>query len=325
MGHISAESYAGIGGPGIANVVGTGTAGRRQLEAVRRGAVRQRPQQVTPSAWEHVEVQINAGLDRISSLALEPSGSFQASICEQFHDSAADEARRTVAAASGSWRARRGGVELVFASAPELDLPELAVQYALRRGGAGAASECLVAQDVNLPDGLAQEYSPVLLGADGGDGGANLTHERSNLIARMLTDAASLSSPVATARPVVPEASTGEVTWPATADSDDDVREGTAPVGIIQESDSDNSAEDWVINRSGGAGSPSRGAVTAEVVSETGICKAHSGEASGGDVQCSRGSGNGTDNIEDSSIARKQDEDGGEEYCDDFEGESDGD
>jgi len=212
-------------------------------------------------------------------------------------------------------------VELIFAESPELDLPELVVHYALRRSsgaaGAAAASECLLAQDVHLPDGLAQEYSPTVKAPDGG---STLAAERLPLIARMLADAASL--PTSSTTPVACEARQGQLTWPAAADSDDDVREGAAPVGIIKESDSDGSDADWPLHCGSSERLPGRAGAA-----EAGCAAAPEEAASGDAERLARGSSNSANKNEASHEAPIEEADvveGAEEYCDDFEGESDG-
>ncbi|CAK0854131.1 unnamed protein product, partial [Prorocentrum cordatum] len=86
---------------------------------------------------------------------LEPGGAFRASVCDHRHGASAGDAPAGLASsvAQGSWRPCRGGVELVFPAEPALDLPELCAAYRRCR-------DCLVAEDFDLPDGLAQEYSP---------------------------------------------------------------------------------------------------------------------------------------------------------------------
>lgn len=163
-----------------------GVGPRRVREPVRRGAVRARSAQIGPSAWEHVEADFSnteGDIDRVSSLVLEPGGSFQAVIIERRHTEYDDgEACGPECSSRGNWRPCRGGVEIIFDSSPDLELPEHTVVYRLRR-------ECLVADDAALPDGLAQEYSPCRTASRIAD----LAAARSPLLERMLVDAAELA------------------------------------------------------------------------------------------------------------------------------------
>lgn len=195
-----------------------------------------------PSAWEHLEMALGEGSDRISSLALEPGGTFRAVVREhqRDEDDGCAEAAIIVASAVGSWRQCRGGVELVFSETPELDLPELSVSYALRRGS-------LVAEASELPDGLAQEYSscptPTLANS------SSLGAERLSLIDRMLADAATADGGTAeaTSSPCRSVAALGDVaTRLQQQDSDsgsDRLVEGMAPVGIIEDNSDSDDAE----------------------------------------------------------------------------------
>jgi len=240
MGHVSVDAYLGPGGPaaaaGAAGGVALTPAGPRQLEAVRRGAVRERKpgQKVVPSAWEHLEMALGDGPDRVSSLVLRPGGTFLAEVKEQEDDADGDPQTAILSSASGSWRQCRGGVELVFRETPELDLPELLLAYVLRRG-------CLVAEALELPDGLAQEYSrcPDASPATG------IAAERLSLIDRMLADAAASAGGSSPSSPLRSPAATA-VGAPALraprqgCDSDsDECLEGTAPLIIADGSDSE--------------------------------------------------------------------------------------
>jgi len=277
MGHVSEDSYLGPGGAvaaaGGAGMEENSSAGPRQLAAVRRGAVRERTpgQKVVPSDWEHLEMDLDQGPDHLSSLSLEVGGTFRATLAEQRRDgdSSCVLEALVLASASGTWQQCRGGVELDFAEAPELDLPEFQVTYTLRRG-------CLVAGSTELPDGLAQEYSrcPEMAAPQ-------LGAERLALIDRMLADAAEapapvegesspVSSPSRSPTAVAPEptlspqhpnadlptrtlidrmlAVAPEPTLRPqhpNADSDsDDIRAGIAPVVIADGSDSDDDDDD---------------------------------------------------------------------------------
>jgi hypothetical protein len=182
---------------------------------------------------------LDDGLDRLSSLSLESEGIFRAVVQEQASQSDCGAEATVIASASGSWRACRKGVELVFEDA---DLPELCVMYSLRSG-------CLVAESWELPDGLVQEYSRC-------SRETSIAPERSMLIDRMLADASSMvtGDPIGRKdRSVVGESVSG---FPcqtrdtalrrcddSASDSEGSLR-GIVPVGIIEErSDSDD--EDW--------------------------------------------------------------------------------
>lgn len=243
--------------------------------------------------------------DRVSSLCLEPGGTFHAALKEKQHDADGASESVTLATASGSWRQCRGGMELVFAESAELGLEELLVPYALRRG-------CLVAEAADLPDGLAQEYSPC---PEDARPASPLAAERLSLIGRMLADAAAtaeISAPGAGYSG--PEASSRSPTAVAAkpllrpkkcfvrdGESDsDDCLEGTAPVGIIEDgSDSD-------VEGSTGGSTPR--------------CEVQALNLSALPVQgVSRPPQNGK--RPQVALAAAAEE---EEYVDDFEGESDG-
>ncbi|CAE8594722.1 unnamed protein product, partial [Polarella glacialis] len=92
-------------------------AGRRSVQAVRRGAVRARHAQVGPSAWEHVEVMLDddhGELESVASLLLAESGRFRAATFARLPALNLGQQDSPLAAASGSWRPYRGGVELTF-------------------------------------------------------------------------------------------------------------------------------------------------------------------------------------------------------------------
>ncbi|CAE8597402.1 unnamed protein product, partial [Polarella glacialis] len=130
-------------------------AGRRSVQAVRRGAVRARHAQVGPSAWEHVEVMLDddhGELESVASLLLAESGRFRAATFARLPALNLGQQDSPLAAASGSWRPYRGGVELTFEAEEEANIEEVVVVYRLRRNH-------LVADEAFLPDGLAQEYS----------------------------------------------------------------------------------------------------------------------------------------------------------------------
>lgn len=173
MGHTSADACnvgvtdAVVDGQGIqANRMNDVARNPAPRQAVRRGAVRAPSAQVGPSRWEHVELDFDGGSqasrERVSTLVLEagcgpdPGGSFWAAAgaFRQVDDRSSGEeiTRGAECFAGGSWKPCRGGVELIFAETPELGLPELTVRYRVR-------TECLVADDASLPDGLVQEYS----------------------------------------------------------------------------------------------------------------------------------------------------------------------
>mmetsp|Transcript_73523 Transcript_73523/g.137376 ORF Transcript_73523/g.137376 Transcript_73523/m.137376 type:complete len:272 (-) Transcript_73523:113-928(-) len=122
---------------------------RRVSVGVRRAAVRAPAAQLGPSDWEHIEVVLPDGGERVSSLKLESGGTFRASVQERRSGS---EEPANLLSASGCWTASRRGLELIFPEEPMLDLAEHRVAYELRRN-------CLVATESVLPDGLEQEYS----------------------------------------------------------------------------------------------------------------------------------------------------------------------
>lgn len=270
-------------------------AGPRQLEAVRRGAVRERRpgQQVAPSAWEHLEMALGGGPDRVSALSLEPGGTFRAALKEQQHDADGHCETVILATANGNWRQCRGGVELVFGESAELDLPELLVPYSLRHG-------CLVADALELPDGLTQEYSRC---SDDSLSVVPLAAERLSLIDRMLADAAANTGVARSSRsPGVTAAGTALHPQCLDGDSDrDECLEGTAPVGIIEEG----SCSDLDADGSTGGSTP-----RCEVQASHGTRKAPCADKdlpSYGKKEKTAPTGGGED----------------EEYGDDFEGESD--
>lgn len=202
---------------------------RHVREPVRRGAVRARSAQVGPSAWEHVEADFSnteGDIDRVSSLVLEPGGGFQAVIIERRHAENDDgEACGPECSSCGNWRPCRGGVELIFDSCPDLELPEHTVMYRLRR-------ECLVADDAVLPDGLAQEYSPCRTALRVAD----LATARSPLLERMLVDAAELADGRVEA--AVSLTNTGMGTseeYHAENHNGEGLTAGALPAGIIEE------------------------------------------------------------------------------------------
>jgi len=123
----------------------------RESVGIRRAAVRAAPagQPIGPSEWEHVEVLLPNGGERISSLKLEAGGTFSALVQERCEGELQLE---DIASSHGNWVANRRGLELVFPDDPQLQLSEHRVAYELRRG-------CLVATQAVLPDGLDQEYS----------------------------------------------------------------------------------------------------------------------------------------------------------------------
>jgi hypothetical protein len=176
------------------------------------------------------------GPDRIWSLSLEAGGVFRASMCEQQHDVDSSAETAMISAATGTWKACRRGVELVF---EDDDLLELCVSYNLRHG-------CLVADTSELPDGLAQEYSPC-------SNSKEIAPERSMLIDRMLADASTIAgadadrgvpSGVGTSVPGFPRQTRDTALQrnrdDGNSDSDDSTR-GKAPIAIIEDgSDSEN-------------------------------------------------------------------------------------
>mmetsp|Transcript_3562 Transcript_3562/g.8921 ORF Transcript_3562/g.8921 Transcript_3562/m.8921 type:complete len:280 (+) Transcript_3562:78-917(+) len=123
---------------------------RRVSIGVRRAAVRAPAAQLGPSDWEHIEVILPDGGERVSLLKLEAGGTFRA--CVQDKRSGSEEQPVDLLVASGSWTSSRRGLELIFPEEPNLDLAEHRVAYELRRS-------CLVATHSVLPDGLQQEYS----------------------------------------------------------------------------------------------------------------------------------------------------------------------
>jgi hypothetical protein len=220
---------------------------------------------------------IGEGPDRVASLALEPGGTFSASLKEQQHlvDGSCESLILTTA--FGAWQQCRGGVELVFREAPELDLPELLITYRLRRG-------CLVAESLDLPDGLAQEYSR----CPDGFSAVPLAPERLSLIERMLADAtvaAGGPEPLQPSRAPASAATTGAlpIQCPSGESDAEDCSEVVAPVDIISDGSNSDGEE------STGGGTPR--------------CPARA-------RPCPR---------ESTNSEKPQ-----EEYCDDFEGESDG-
>jgi len=259
MGQLSGDAYLGPGGAAAAAGgagVAPAPAGPRQLQAVRRGAVRERRpgQQVEPSTWENVEMAVGEGVDRVSSLSLQPGGIFTALLKEQEHDADGNCETSIVASAAGAWRPCRGGVELTFSDEPELELPDLQVEYRLRRGS-------LVAEALDLPDGLAQEYARCPDGSSHWGQLAPIAAERLSLIERMLEDATTATGPPEVAAESTSPAAanalalslmqrqqqrrveaqdsdscSGSPRVPCGGDSDsDDCLEGTAPVGIIED------------------------------------------------------------------------------------------
>lgn len=296
MGHIPPDSYVGPGGAaaagGGAGAPVTTPAGPRQLEAVRRGAVRARTpgQQVVPGCWEHLEMAVDEGPDRLSSLSLDAGGTFQATLSEQQHDADGSCETRVLANASGTWHRCRGGVELEFSEEPDLDLPDFQVAYMLRRG-------CLVADGTELPDGLAQEYSRC---PDSTSATAPLAAERLSLIDRMLADAAGTRGEGDSA--LVQPARSPEFTATAPAvrrqcrdaDSDsDDCVEGTAAVGILADGSSDSDGE------------IDAGGISPRFQEQVAHCPLQAAVA------------------EDKVVAGEKKDDEEEEYLDDFDGESD--
>lgn len=241
MGHVKGDPYLGPGGTvaaagGMAETIEQ--TGPRQLEAVRRGAVRQRKpeQQVVPSTWEHLEMAFDDGPDRVWSLSLDTAGVFHAVVREQPHEADSSDEATIISAATGTWRSCRRGVELLF---EDSDLLELYVGYSLRRG-------CLVADTSELPDGLAQEYSRC-------SSDILISPERSMLIDRMLADASTISGAGLSSENTSVVVSESVAGFPRQTrdtalrrkydndDSDSDTNLcGRAPVGIIEEkSDSD--------------------------------------------------------------------------------------
>eukprot|EP00927_Polykrikos_kofoidii_P016193 TRINITY_DN17283_c0_g2_i1.p1 TRINITY_DN17283_c0_g2~~TRINITY_DN17283_c0_g2_i1.p1 ORF type:complete len:283 (-),score=54.14 TRINITY_DN17283_c0_g2_i1:5-853(-) len=152
----------------VSSDVAVHSRGRRVVEAVRRGAVRSRPagcRVTAPSAWEHVEVELptdnsSVGIERVASLSLSTGGAFDASIGVRRSDDETSPA--ALSRASGEWRECRGGVQLTFLAEPAIGLEEFNVVYMLRRN-------CLVANEAQLPDGLAQEYSSCSCSVASGD------------------------------------------------------------------------------------------------------------------------------------------------------------
>lgn len=233
--------------------------GAALVATVRRGAVRSsRPARVAASSWEHVEVALAPGgsgddgetagaveFEVVSSLVLSLGGDFRAAIASRVraqcaesgslgvHDDTSDA--EPTAVALGSWRPCRAGVELVFGEEVStdggVDLPERIVSYSLRH-------DFLIAQEADLPDGLAQEYSLCR--------SASITSSRSadappgdSLLNRMLVDASALCA----------DGSAGLLVDPGGPSLDSRARAAHTPlpVGLIEEgadSDSDDALPD---------------------------------------------------------------------------------
>lgn len=217
MGHVNWELDPGEGleatTGGSASAHDPGGGQRRAVEAVRRGAVRERrvgARVTAPSRWEHVEVEMHSAREgvseRVASLELAADGCFEAAI--------RGDSGAAFVKASGTWRHCFKGIELVFEANLNLDLPEHVVVYHLSR-------DCLVADYPGLPDGLAQEYS--LCDAAPPTGASSLVQMQRRAITAG-----------------VPEGSV-EVVKTATVEvaSDDSEQEtGLMPFGIIEEGDS---------------------------------------------------------------------------------------
>ncbi|CAJ1438085.1 unnamed protein product [Effrenium voratum] len=123
------------------------------FEAIRRGNRREKREQLALE-WEHVEVTFHEDLEltAVSSLVLGPDARFSAGCKPRLGAAEAS-------AAWGTWRRLGRGVELTLGAEEAIGLEEMVVVYRCQRG-------CLVAERVDLPDGLAQEYSPCLQSDD---------------------------------------------------------------------------------------------------------------------------------------------------------------
>ncbi|CAJ1400733.1 unnamed protein product [Effrenium voratum] len=117
------------------------------FEAIRRGNRREKREQLALE-WEHVEVTFHEDLEltAVSSLVLGPDARFSAGCKPRLGAAEAS-------AAWGTWRRLGRGVELTLGAEEAIGLEEMVVVYRCQRG-------CLVAERVDLPDGLAQAPLP---------------------------------------------------------------------------------------------------------------------------------------------------------------------